>query len=364
MEWVNRYAKLLVHYCLDVRPNDMVLIRSTHLATPLLQAVYAEILACGAQAEFLLAFERQESIFYQHVLKDHLGDAPYLYSYAVEKFTHSLMIDAPYDVKELMSVSSLLKSKRRQAFSEVKRCVMQRSASGEFRWVLCVFPTESMASECGMTLSEFQHFVSEACFLHTDDPVAAWKDLGRSQQRVTDFLNSKSLIRYVAPGTDISFSTTGRRWINSDGKRNMPSGEVFTSPVETSVHGYVTFTLPTLYEGRDVSGIYLEVSNGQIVSWTAKEGQDILDDVFQLPGARMFGEAAVGMNPHIQRPIKNILFDEKIGGTAHMAIGASYPEAGGRNESAVHWDMIIDMTHGGQIYADDQLIYQDGIFIF
>ncbi len=364
MDWMNRYAQLLVHYCLSVRENDVVLVRSTPLATPLLQPLYAEILACGAQAEFLLTFENQDSIFYNNVQESHIADLPHFYPYSAERFTHSLTIDAPYCVKELARVSSSLKSRRRQAFTEVKRRVMQRSADGEFRWALCVFPTESMATEAGMTVPEFESFVQQACFLHTEDAISAWKDLGKTQQRVTDFLNTKSQIRYVGPGTDISFSTLGRKWINSDGKRNMPSGEVFTSPVETSVNGHITFNYPTLYEGRDVSTISLEVVDGVIMSWSAFQGQDVLDEVFQVPGARVFGEAAIGMNPHIQQPIKDILFDEKIGGSVHMAIGASYPEAGGKNESAVHWDMITDMKNGGHIYADEQLIYKNGLFIF
>ena len=163
--------------------------------------------------------------------------------------------------------------------------------------------------------------------------------------------------------TDISFSTKDRIWINSDGHYNMPSGEVFTGPVEDSVQGHVYFTYPTVYEGADVEGVFLEVDKGVVSTWKADKGQDVLDRVFSIEGARQFGEVAIGTNYSIQRATKNILFDEKIGGSIHMAIGASYPETGGNNESAVHWDMIKDMKTDGQIFADDILIYENGEFI-
>ena len=200
------------------------------------------------------------------------------------------------------------------------------------------------------------------CMLNLDNPIAAWQDLSNKQQSLVDYLNKVSKIRYVGPKTDISFSTKDRIWINSDGHYNMPSGEVFTGPVEDSVQGHIYFTYPTVYEGADVSGIYLEVDKGVITSWKADVGQEVLDRVFSIEGARQFGEVAIGTNYSIQRATKNILFDEKIGGSIHMAIGASYPETGGKNESAVHWDMIKDMKTDAQIYADDILIYENGEF--
>jgi len=363
MNWMTDYARLLTQYCLALSENDVVLVRSTPLATPLLQALYAEILSLGANAEFLLTFDGQEKIYFDHVKDTHLTDLPHFYPYAVTHFTHSLYIDAPYDVKALSDVSPQKKSIRRDIFAPIKRMMMERSFSGDLRWALCVYPTQSMANECGMSLEAFETFVKEACFLHTPHPIEEWKALGRRQQTITDLLNTKTTIRYVSEGTDISFSTQGRTWINSDGKRNMPSGEVFTSPVESSVNGHITFTIPTVYEGQDVSDIYLEVQDGLITQWTARVGQDVLDYVFALPGARYFGEAAIGLNPHITQPIKDILFDEKMGGTIHMAVGASYPEAGGKNQSSVHWDMITDMTASGTIFADGEVIYRQGAFL-
>jgi aminopeptidase len=163
--------------------------------------------------------------------------------------------------------------------------------------------------------------------------------------------------------TDIRFTTKGRLWINSDGQTNMPSGEVYTSPEEDSVEGYIHFDYPAIRNGAEINGVTLQVKDGEIQSWTAEAGQDILDKTFEIPGTRRFGEAAVGTNYDIDRFSKNMLFDEKIGGTVHMAIGQSYLQCGGKNESAVHWDMIADMTKSGKIFADGKIIYRNGQFL-
>ena len=183
------------------------------------------------------------------------------------------------------------------------------------------------------------------------------------QQRFVDKLNAATTVRYFSKHTDLTFSTAGRTWINSDGQSNMPSGEVFTSPVEDSANGHVHFTLPCIYRGNEVEGVTLWVKNGFIERWEARRGQEFLDEIFEIEGSRRFGEAAIGTNYDIQKQTKNILFDEKIGGTFHLAIGQSYLQTGGKNQSSVHWDMISDMTDGGQIFADGELIYENGRFL-
>lgn len=178
-----------------------------------------------------------------------------------------------------------------------------------------------------------------------------------------DYLEGKNKVRYVGKDIDISFSAKGRKWINSAGTKNMPSGEVFASPVEDSVNGKIRFSYPGFYMGQEIEDIFLEVKGGEVVKWDAKEGKALLDKILEIPGATRFGEAAIGTNKGISKFTKNMLFDEKMSGTIHMAIGAAIPEAGGKNESAIHWDMLADMTNGGEIYADDELIYKNGEFI-
>jgi aminopeptidase len=177
-------------------------------------------------------------------------------------------------------------------------------------------------------------------------------------------LNSREQVHYKGKGIDIQFNTKGRTWINSDGQTNMPSGEVYTSPVEDSVNGVINFSYPAVYMGHEVEDVTLWVENGEIQKWEAKRGQEFLNHIFALPGTRRFGEAAIGTNYDINKFTKNILFDEKIGGTVHMAIGQSYLQAGGKNQSSVHWDMIAGMKDGGQIFADGEKIYENGQFIF
>jgi aminopeptidase len=228
---------------------------------------------------------------------------------------------------------------------------------------LCQFPTQASAQEAGMSLKEYENFIFQSCFLYEENPIEAWKQLGRNQQTATDYLNKCKNIHYKGPNIDIKFSTDGRTWINSDGKANMPSGEIYTAPVEDSVNGQVKFTLPSIYMGQEAEEVELDVKNGVVQSWKATRGMDLLNKVFDMPGARVFGEAAIGCNNNIQRITKNILFDEKIGGTIHMAVGQSYAQCGGKNDSSVHWDMITDMTQGGEIWADGIMIYKDGKFI-
>ncbi len=214
-----------------------------------------------------------------------------------------------------------------------------------------------------MSLDEYTEFVKNACFLNTEDPATSWINIGSYQQKIVDHLNQVKQMSYVHPKFKIEFNVNGRTWINSDGKSNMPSGEVFTSPIEDSVEGEIYFDMPSFQLGRDVSGITLQVKSGEIISYHAEVGNEVLDEVFAIPGARRFGEVAIGTNMNIQRATKNILFDEKIGGTVHMAIGQSYLQCGGKNESAIHWDLITNMRNGGEIYADGKCIYKNGNFL-
>jgi len=205
--------------------------------------------------------------------------------------------------------------------------------------------------------------VYNACRLYDDDPIASGVAVRNEQSRIVDFLNEVSEVRYLNHRTDIRFSVKGRTWINSDGQTNMPSGEVYSSAVEDSVEGTVHFDFPSIYMGHTIQGITLEVKNGEVKKWNAIAGQEFLDQLFAIPGAKRFGEVAIGTNYNISIPTGNILFDEKIGGTIHMAVGQSYFQTGGKNESPIHWDMIADMSDGGKIFADDELIYESGKFL-
>jgi aminopeptidase len=363
MDILNKYAALLVHYCLEIKPGDRLLVQSTHLAEHLLMALYAEALKAGGDVEFDLSFREKSRIYYQNAGKEQLLYAPLLYRTAMEHFDTYLVIRAPFNLREDQSVDPDKRKTHQQALSPYQQQYFSRTADGSLRRSLCQFPTQAAAQEAGMSLSEYEEFVFHACRLFDDDPVSSWLKVREEQQKIVDFLNKKKEIRYVNPKTDIKFSVEGRTWINSDGRANMPSGEVFSSPVEDSVEGVVHFDYPSVYLGHAVQDITLKVKNGRVEEWEAAQGGELLDQIFAIDGARHFGEVAIGTNYNINRPTKNILFDEKIGGTIHMAVGQTYLQTGGKNKSSIHWDMIAGMQAGGQIYADGEMIYENGKFL-
>ncbi len=359
-----KYADLLVRYCLEIKEGDRLYISSTTLAEPLVREVWRVALRQGAIVEVELAFREKSRIMLQEAGGRHLQQVPTLYKLAMEEFDAYLNIMAPFNLREDQNVDKDKANLRRAALKETNEIYFKRTATRSLKRNLCQYPTLANAQEAGMSLEEYEQFVFNACRLNEEDPAAAWLEVRRSQQHIVDFLNKKEKVRYVGDGIDIAFSTKGRTWINSDGQTNMPSGEVYTSPVEDSVNGHIHFSYPVVYAGHEVEGITLWVKDGMVEKWEATRGKELLDNVFQLPGARRFGEAAIGTNYKINRFTKNILFDEKIGGSVHMAIGQSYLQTGGKNQSSIHWDMIADMKDGGQIFADEEKIYQDGRFLF
>ena len=215
-----------------------------------------------------------------------------------------------------------------------------------------------------MSLGEFEDFVFHACLLDTEqDPAERWREVSREQQRIVDWLAGKRRVQVEAPGTDLSMSIEGRNFVNSDGKRNFPSGEVFTSPVESTVSGHITFTYPASYNGRSVQGVRLTFEDGRVTQSSAEQGEDYLNTMLKVDdGASRLGEFAIGTNPGVTRITRNTLFDEKIAGTMHCALGNAYPNAGGTNQSAIHWDMVTDMKQG-RITVDGETLYENGRFV-
>jgi len=241
---------------------------------------------------------------------------------------------------------------------------MKRSAENSLRWCGTLFPTNAYAQDAEMSLSDFEEFVYQACFLNDEDPVARWLELSRQQQRLIDWLKAKRTVHIVGQDTDLTLSVADRVFINSDGKRNFPSGEFFTGPVENSANGSIRFSFPASYNGRSVEDVRLRFENGVVVQATAAHGQDYLEKMLDMDeGARRLGEFAFGTNSNVDRFTKNILFDEKIGGTIHLALGASYPETGGVNQSSLHWDMVCDLRTGGEVRIDGEPFCRDGKFL-
>ncbi|NNF01632.1 MAG: aminopeptidase, partial [Bacteroidia bacterium] len=328
-----KYAELLVNYCISVKKGDRILIRSTYLAEPLLQQVIKEIGIRGGIPVLKLSIRDQFKIEMDNFEEEQLKWISPLDKIAFEEFECYLAISAPFNKSSEQNVDEKKRMIRGEAMRGVKDAYFKRTASLDLRRNSCLFPTDANAQFAGMSLTEYENFVYRSCFLLENDPAAEWRRIGRLQQEVVDFLNQKENIRYRAEHLDITFSTKGRKWINSDGKTNMPSGEVYKAPVDDSVNGYIKFTHAAFYQGTIVKGIELHIENGEVKKWDAEAGKDVLDYVFKIPGARRFGEAAIGTNRNIDKVTGNILFDEKIGGTIHMAVGQAYLQCGGKNKS-------------------------------
>jgi len=361
---LKKYADLLVNYCVELQPGEKLYVRSTTLAEPLIREVFRSAVKAGGHVEVDMDFREKNRIFLSEANDEQLQRVSPTYKMAMETFDAYIYIRAPFNLKEDNNIPKGRSGVRSKAMKEISKRYFERTATKELKRNLCQYPTIAAAQNAGMSLEEYQEFIFGACNLYTEDPQQAWLNRRKDQQKIVDLLNKKDKVQYKGEGIDITFSTKGRTWINSDGQTNMPSGEVYTTPVEDSVNGVVHFSFPAVYMGQEVEGVTLWVKDGYVEKWEAKRGQAFMDNLLKTPGARRFGEAAIGTNYNINRFTKNILFDEKIGGTIHMALGQSYFQTGGKNQSAIHWDMIGDMVNGGQIFADDEMIYENGKFIF
>jgi aminopeptidase len=351
------FADLLAGYCLDVKPGQQILVRSTALAAPLLLEVQRAILERDAWPHLRVELAGQARSFYDDALDRHLDDVPSLALEEAKRIDANLGITATADDHELAGVDPAKITRLARARRPVREAIMKK------RWCSTLWPTETLAGRAGMTLDDYKAFVARALFLDQPDPLAAWGGLRAFQAKLIDRLKPARDVRIEAEGTDLTLRVAGRTWVNSDGKRNMPSGEVFTGPHETSANGRIRFTVRSAPEGIDVDGVELEFRDGEVVGARADTGDEYLRRALETDGgARYLGELGIGTNFGIDRPTGTILFDEKIGGTVHLALGRSYPETGGKNASALHWDLICDLRRGGRLTADGDVLMLDGRF--
>ena len=353
-----RFAALLCDYCLDVQPGQQVVVRSSTLAAPLLLALQEELLVREAWPLIRAELPGADEAFWQHARDAHLDGFPAAELAEAQATDASIGIQAPANTRSLAHVDAGRMARAARARAPVREAALAR------RWCLTLWPTAAGAQQAGMGTTEFAAFVRRALFLDRGDATAAWSELRHFQARLIGRLQDARELHIEAEGTDLTLSVEGRTWINSDGKRNMPSGEVFTGPHEASAEGRIRFTIPSSPRGVEVADITLELREGRVVDAHAERGEEYLKSTLATDeGASRLGEIGIGTNFGIDRPVGAILFDEKIGGTVHLAVGRSYPETGGTNESAVHWDMICDLRRGGTLYADGEPIQRDGRFL-
>lgn len=312
----------------------------------------------------IVTLNETDELLFRYGSDEQLRHIPEPLKLITEKYDVRISIWGEENTKALSGVDPARMVIRHQARTELMKTFMRRSASGEFRWTVALFPTNAFAQDAEMSLSAYEDFVYGACLPDIEDPVGYWQRFSVRQQKIVDWLNGKEQVRIVGPETDLRLSIAGRLFINCDGRYNMPDGEVFTGPLEDSVEGHVYFSYPAIYEGREVSGIRLWFKDGQVVKASAEKNENFLLKMLDTDdGSRRVGEFAIGTNEGITRFTRQILFDEKINGSFHMALGAGYPETGSKNESAIHWDMICDLRSGGEIWVDNELLYKDGKFV-
>lgn len=358
---IERLARVLTEHSLEVRSGDMVVLSGGVLSLPLLRAAYRSTLALGGNPAIEVLVPEVLEILLSEGSDEQIATINPFERIGSEQADAHLRVSASENTRAMTAIEPGRQQAYARARAEVSGRRMQRAATGELRWSSTVYPTQAHAQEAEMSLAEYEEFIAAAGWLDDPDPVARWRQLGADQARLIDWLTPKQEVRVVAPDTDLRVKIGGRSWINSDGHRNFPSGEIFVGPVEDSVEGHIRFSFASIVQGREVDDIRLWFEQGKVVRAEAGKNQEFLDAMLNTDaGARYLGEFAFGTNDNISRFTRNTLFDEKMGGTVHMALGAGYPDSGSKNRSAIHWDLIRDLRGGGEVYVDGELFEKDG----
>jgi aminopeptidase len=361
---VEGLARILVEHSAQVTEGDVCTIEGGSAAEPLLQAVYERVLEAGGNPIVHMAMEEQASAFLARASDSQLDWVSPTSEWVVENADVRIAVMASQNTRALSRTDPARQTRMQAARQRLMARMMERSAAGEYRWALTLFPTHAYASEAGMSLSSYEDFYYGACLATEDDPVAAWRTQSQETERLRDWIEGRSEVHIIGEGTDLRLGIEGRTFVASGGRHNMPDGEFFTGPVEDSAEGEISFHLPATYAGREVAGVRFRFEAGKVVDASAEKGEEFLVGMLDTDeGARRLGELGIGTNFGIAEGTGEILLDEKIGGTAHLAVGKSYPETGGVNDSAIHWDMICDLRRGGRIEVDGETLQQDGRFV-
>jgi aminopeptidase len=357
-------AKTLVNYSVEVKPGEWVLILTTIPALPMAQEVLRQVTIAGGNANIFIEDDELNAIVLNNGSDAQIEWLSPASRLLFEQVQVLISLRAPSNTRSLNNIDPAKLQRREIARRYLLETYMQRAAAGDLRWTVTNPPCQSLAQEADMSLREFEDFFYAATFADQPNPVQSWMDFYHMQERLINWLKGKNRVEVRGPSVDLSLSIADRTFINSHGLRNMPDGEIYTGPVEDSINGWVRFTYPAIHKGQAVEGVELEFKDGRVVNARAQKNEAYLLAMLNSDaGARYLGEFAIGTNYGIQRFTKSILFDEKIGGSFHMAIGAGYPETGSVNKSSIHWDFICDMRQDSQILVDGELFYQNGAFV-
>ncbi len=364
---LQKFAQILVDHSTQVKKGDRVAITTSTAAIPVVKELYRLILQRGGYPHVLLDFPGQDELFFQNADDDQVNFVPLFHKMAFEEFDVLIKIRADENTRALAAVDPKRQARRQKTIFSLLQAQLRRGAEKSLRWVSTLYPTNAYAMEAGMGLINYEDFVYRA--MHADentaDPIAHWQGVRTHQQSIIDRIEGHDQVALRGPNVDLSLSIKGRTFNNACGIHNLPDGEIYTGPVEDSANGWVRYTYPAMYQGRIVDGIQLKFEDGKVVQASATENEEFLLKMLETdPGACYIGEFAIGTNFEIDRFTKSILFDEKIGGTFHMALGAGYPETGSQNKSDIHWDMICDLRQDSEILVDGEVVYRNGQFVF
>lgn len=358
---IEKLAEVLVKYSIKAKKGQEIIISSPPGGTQLALEVYREVLDAGAHPLMMPVLDGAQDVFFEHASDGQLGYASPIRKFLYEKADGLIGIRAAVNTRSMSNVPPGKMALNTVANTEIREILSRRTAKKEFSWVGLIYPTNAQAQEASMSLGEYEDFVFSACLVDKKAPIAEWKKVARKQNEMIKRFKNVNRLHFLGEDTDLKMSIKGRGWNNCCGLRNMPDGEIFTSPMENSVNGRIRFTFPGIYMGKEVEDISLEFKKGKVVKVRAEKGEELLKSLIRVDeGAQRLGEVAIGTNKGIKKFTHSILFDEKISGTIHMALGRGDPAIGSKNMSALHWDMIKDMKKGGEIIADGETVYKNG----
>lgn len=358
-----KLAKIVVEYSLEIRKGHTVFIVGPSFAKELFQALNIEIIKVGAHSIINAGIEGIRESFFKYASEEQLKYVNKLEESVFKDYDRLIEILADYNSRKFSNVdpkkfSTFMGTPKRKELREIQE---QRSSSGEFKWIVIPYPCNAYAQEANMDLFSYSDFINKSLFLDKENPIDEWKKMQKDQDLIIEYLNNVKNIQVIGEDTDLTLSVEDRKWINCCGQRNLPDGEVYTGPIEDSVNGHIRFTYPGIYMGKEVEDIFLEFKDGEVIKATAKKGEEILQEIIKIENANRIGEFAIGTNFGITKFTKNMLFDEKIGGTLHCALGLGFEWTGSKNRSSIHWDILKDMrVPGSKIIADNKVIYEEG----
>jgi len=358
-----KLAKLAINHAVNVKKGERICITGPALAKELFQAMYIETIKAGGHPLLLVGIEGIQELRYKYSSEEQLLYVDPIQKNLIKEFDSYIVIAGDYNTRKMSLVDPKLISKVQgsPASREIWEILMKRIGTKELKYLVLPFPCNSLAQEANMDLLSYFEFIKKALFLDKDDPVKNWIEVEEKQEEICRFLNKVDNIKIIGDDTELTISVKGRTWLNDCGHFNLPAGEIFTGPVEDSVNGHIRFTYPGIYQGKEIENIFLEFKDGKVVKASADKGEELLKEILKIENADILGEFAIGTNYGISNFTKNMLFDEKMGGTIHCALGSGIEEAGSKNKCGIHWDILKDMSlPGSKILADNKVIYEEG----